>query len=230
MGTLTTFLNLFKPAATDTSDPRNDLSSNFDLIDAAVVTRTVRTVTTATTVVLADARGVVEANSGSPLAVTIPPNSSVAFPVGAVVEVARLGVGAVTVVAGAGVTIEGSTAVPVQHGTLRLHQRVVNVWRSVESSPSGAYASLGADGGLRIKEGANAKQGVSTLVAGTVTVANTNVTATSRILLTVQSLGTVTAPKAIAVTARTAGTSFVITSADATDTSVVAWEIFEPGS
>jgi hypothetical protein len=56
------------------------------------------------------------------------------------------------------------------------------------------------------------------------------VTANSRILLTVQSLGTVTAPKAVAVTARTAATSFTITSADNTDTSVVAYEIFEPGA
>lgn len=83
--------------------------------------------------------------------------------------------------------------------------------------------------GLRVAEGTNAKQGVSTLVAGTVTVSNTSVTASSRIFLTAQSLGTVTAPKTLAVTARTAGTSFTITSADNTDTSVVAWEIFEPG-
>lgn len=83
--------------------------------------------------------------------------------------------------------------------------------------------------GLRVREGANCKQGVATLIAGAVVVANTSVTASSRIFLTVQSLGTVAAPKAIAVTARTAGTSFTITSADATDTSVVAWEIFEPG-
>lgn len=81
--------------------------------------------------------------------------------------------------------------------------------------------------GLAVKEGANACQGVATLVAGTVTVNTSAVAATSRIQLTVQSLGTVTAPKAIAVTARTAGTSFTITSADATDTSVVAWEIFQ---
>jgi hypothetical protein len=92
----------------------------------------------------------------------------------------------------------------------------------------GNLSCVTAGKGLRVAEGANAKQGVATLVAGTVTVSNTSVTATSRILLTVQSLGTVTAPKAIAVTARTAATSFVITSADATDTSVVAWEIFEP--
>lgn len=85
-----------------------------------------------------------------------------------------------------------------------------------------------AGGGVAVKEGANARSGVSTLVAGTVTVANTSVTATTRVQLTAQSLGTVTAPKALAVTARTAGTSFTITSADNTDTSVVAWLLIEP--
>lgn len=89
--------------------------------------------------------------------------------------------------------------------------------------------SVGTAGkGLQVKEGSNAKQGTVTLVAGAAVVANTSVTASSRIFLTAQSLGTVTAPKALAVTARTAGTSFTITSADATDTSVVAYEIFEP--
>lgn len=82
--------------------------------------------------------------------------------------------------------------------------------------------------GLSIKEGSNAKMGTATLVAGTVTVSTTAVTASSRIFLTIQSLGTVTVPKAIAVTARTAGTSFVITSADNTDTSVIAYMLVEP--
>jgi hypothetical protein len=85
-----------------------------------------------------------------------------------------------------------------------------------------------AGNGLYIKEGSNATLGVATLATGTATVSTTKVTANSRIFLTVQSLGTVTAPKAIAVTARTATTSFVITSEDATDTSVVAWQIIEP--
>lgn len=82
--------------------------------------------------------------------------------------------------------------------------------------------------GFYVKEGANATMGVATLVAGTVVVATTKVTANSRIQLTAQVLGTVTVPKAIAVTARTAATSFTITSADATDTSTVAWQIVEP--
>lgn len=71
------------------------------------------------------------------------------------------------------------------------------------------------------------KQGAATLVAGTATVANTSIAAGSRIMLTTQSLGTVTVPKALAVTARVVGTSFTITSADATDTSVVAYNILD---
>lgn len=95
----------------------------------------------------------------------------------------------------------------------------------------GGQLVLGTAGvGLAVKEGANACMGVATLAAGTVTVNTNKVTATSRIQLTPQALGTVTAPKAVAVTARTPGTSFVITSADATDTSVVAWEITEPAA
>ena len=83
--------------------------------------------------------------------------------------------------------------------------------------------------GLAVAEGANAKQGVATLAAGTVTVANTSVTANSRIQLTEQALGTVSVPSALCVSARVAGTSFTILASQATDTSTVAYEIFEPG-
>lgn len=98
------------------------------------------------------------------------------------------------------------------------------------------FVQLGADGlwelseGLKIDEGGgNAKQGVVTLVAGVLAVANTSVTANSRIFLTVQALGTVAAPKAVAVTSITPGVGFTITSADVTDTSVVAYLINEAG-
>lgn len=85
-----------------------------------------------------------------------------------------------------------------------------------------------AGNGIYIKEGTNATMGICTLVLGTCTVNTTKVTANSRIQITAQSLGTVAVAQAIAVTARTAATSFVITSANATDTSVVAWIIVEP--
>ena len=85
-----------------------------------------------------------------------------------------------------------------------------------------------AGNGLYIKEGTNATMGRATLVAGTVTVSTTKTTASSEIFLTTQSLGTVAVPCAIGVTARTAATSFVITSACVTDTSTVAWVMVEP--
>jgi hypothetical protein len=84
-----------------------------------------------------------------------------------------------------------------------------------------------AGSGLRVAEGSNAKQGVATLAAGTVTVADTSVTASSRIFLTVQSPGGTAG--FLVVSARTAGTSFTILSSSGTDTSVVGYEIFEPG-
>lgn len=78
--------------------------------------------------------------------------------------------------------------------------------------------------GSTTSAGANSFGSVA-LVGGTATVATSAVTANSLIFLQCQALGTVAAAKAMAVTAKTASTSFVITSADATDTSTVAWFI-----
>lgn len=98
-----------------------------------------------------------------------------------------------------------------------------------EQTVTGGGVTVATAGkGLSIKEGSNAKMGVATLVGGAKVVATTAVTANSRILLTAQSLGTVTVPTALAVTDRTAATSFTITSANVVDTSVVAWLIIEP--
>ena len=80
--------------------------------------------------------------------------------------------------------------------------------------------------GLRVKEGSNAKQGTATLVAGVAVVSNTSVTANSRIFLTSQVDGGT--PGFLRVNTRTAGVSFTITSSSVTDTSTVAYQIFEP--
>jgi hypothetical protein len=85
-------------------------------------------------------------------------------------------------------------------------------------------------GGVAIKEGTNARMGVVTLAAGTATVNNTSVTANTRIQLTAQTSGASGTPGAQRVSARTAGTSFTITSTSATDTCVVAWEMTEPAT
>jgi len=73
-----------------------------------------------------------------------------------------------------------------------------------------------------------ATSGTATLVAGSVIVSSSLVSSTTKIFLTVQSLGTVTTPKTVAVTSRVNGTSFTITSEDNTDTSVIAWMFIQP--
>lgn len=82
-----------------------------------------------------------------------------------------------------------------------------------------------AGNGLDVKGGANCKVGTSVLVAGMVTVSNTSVTASSRIFVTSQTDGGT--PGFLRITAKTASTSFVITSSNAADTSTVAWFIVE---
>jgi hypothetical protein len=91
---------------------------------------------------------------------------------------------------------------------------------------SGPIDIIAIGSGLKVAEGGNAKQGVATLVGGTVSVGNTTVTASSRIIYSVQTPG---GTQGFLSCAATPGTGFVITSTSVTDTSVIAWEIFEPG-
>jgi hypothetical protein len=75
---------------------------------------------------------------------------------------------------------------------------------------------------LNIATGTNASVGTATLASGTVTVSTTAVTASSIILLTLQgcsNCGT------LYISAKTAGTSFVISSTNVLDGSVVAYQI-----
>lgn len=91
---------------------------------------------------------------------------------------------------------------------------------------NGDLAVLTAGKGLKVAESAgNAKMGVSVLVAGTVTVANTAVNANSRIYLTPQITGGTAG--FLNVGTITPGTSFVIHSSNAADTSTVAWLIVD---
>lgn len=90
-----------------------------------------RTVTSSTTAVLADAGKCVEVNSSSAQTFTVPPNSSVAFPVGTVVEVCRLGTGTVTVTPGSGVTIRNplsTLALRAQYSSAALRKRATDEW------------------------------------------------------------------------------------------------------
>lgn len=84
-----------------------------------------------------------------------------------------------------------------------------------------------AGDGLYVKEGTNATMGQVTLVGGTAVVSTTKVTANSRIFLQADG-GTLTNIGFQYVSARTAGTSFTISSINVLDTSNVDWIIIEP--
>lgn len=57
------------------------------------------------TLVLTDDNSVVRASNASAITLTVPPNSSVAFPIGSIVQVRQVGAGQVTLSPGAGVTL-----------------------------------------------------------------------------------------------------------------------------
>ena len=96
---------------------------------------------------------------------------------------------------------------------------------SISAAGSGLVVST-AGGKLFVKEGAGASMGTVNLSGGAATVTTSAVTASSRIFLTSQNTGA--SPEAVHVVSRIPGTSFVINSVSATDSSTVAWLIVEP--
>lgn len=66
---------------------------------------TPNTKTASYTLVLTDDGKSIDVTSASAVTITVPPNSSVAFPTGTIISVASFGAAVVTIAAGAGVTI-----------------------------------------------------------------------------------------------------------------------------
>jgi hypothetical protein len=60
------------------------------------------------TAVLADDGKLITCDNGSAIALTIPPNSSVAFGIGTQINIMQLGAGQVTITAGVGVTLRSA--------------------------------------------------------------------------------------------------------------------------
>lgn len=83
------------------------------------------------TLVLGDAAKAVEMNVASANNLTVPPNSSVPYPIGTVLEVLQYGAGQTTIVAGAGVTLRspgGRLKIAAQYGAAALRQRATDEW------------------------------------------------------------------------------------------------------
>lgn len=83
------------------------------------------------TLVLADVAKAVELTVATANNLTVPPNSSVAFPIGTVIEVVQLGAGTTTLVPGAGVTLQSRGALlnlAGQFAVASLRKRATDVW------------------------------------------------------------------------------------------------------
>jgi hypothetical protein len=114
------------------TDTREDVTTNLPApsLNFGVNTQTGTTYTT----VLADNGKLVTQSNASAIVTTIPPNSSVDYPVGAQITFVRYGAGSLTIQGGAGVTIvsTGATAAAptlrVQYSTCTAIQTTNNNW------------------------------------------------------------------------------------------------------
>lgn len=87
--------------------------------------------TTSATLSRSDEGGLIQSNSTSAIVATVPPNSSVAFPVGTQIILARKNTGAFSVTPGSGVTINsvGSNSfISTQYGAATLVKVATNEW------------------------------------------------------------------------------------------------------
>jgi hypothetical protein len=85
------------------------LAAELDAVATAMIAINAQTGTTYTTV-LADDGKLITCSNASAIALTIPPNSSVAYGIGTQINIAQLGAGQVTITAGAGVTLNSAGA------------------------------------------------------------------------------------------------------------------------
>ena len=79
-------------------------AAEMDAVATAMIAINAQTGTTYTTVLTDDGK-LITADNAASIALTIPPNSSVAYGIGTQINVMQLGAGTVTITAGAGVTL-----------------------------------------------------------------------------------------------------------------------------
>ena len=103
---------------------------------SSVLTTNAQTGTTYT-LVLTDANNtMVELNNASAITLTVPLNSSVAFPVGSQINLLQTGAGQVTVVGTSGVTVNGTPGLKIraQWSAATLIKRATDTWVMIGDS------------------------------------------------------------------------------------------------
>ena len=100
-------------------------------ISSTVPVYTTNVQTSSYTLVLADAGTIIEMNVGTANTVTVPLNSSVAFPVGTVISIFQVGAGQTSVAAAGGVTIDSPSSklkLTGQFSSAALRKRGTDEW------------------------------------------------------------------------------------------------------
>ena len=111
------------------------LATELDAVATAMIAINAQTGTTYTTV-LADDGKLITCSNASAIALTIPPNSSVAYGIGTQINIAQLGAGQVTITAGAGVTLNSAGAklkLSAQYAVATCVKTDTNTWFVVGS-------------------------------------------------------------------------------------------------
>lgn len=126
----------YKIAALETSVTlaESNITTLEGRVDNIVEVQTNEQTGTAYTLVLADSGKVIETNNASANTLTVPPNSSVAFPVGVQITVLQTGAGQTTLVAGSGVTVnsaDGNLKITGQWSAATLLKRATDTWVAI---------------------------------------------------------------------------------------------------
>jgi hypothetical protein len=97
---------------------------------AAATAPTVNNQTANYVAVLGDANNIVTMSTAGADTFTVPPNASVAFPIGTTLTVIQLGAGQVTLTAGAGVTFQtpSSATTRAQYSTVAMIKILTDTW------------------------------------------------------------------------------------------------------
>lgn len=128
-------LNLDNLTDVDAAAPSDGDALVFDSVSGHWKKGPVRVVPTVAktadaTLALTDAGKAVEVTKSSGVTITVPPNSSVAFPIGTELEVIQCGPGRVTLAAGVGVTLQARVGLisTAQWGVMRLRKTATDTW------------------------------------------------------------------------------------------------------
>lgn len=112
-----------------------DVDANVRAVDSGAVTgvgRAPNVITADYTLVLADGQGIVSVNAAGATNVTIPKNSTVAFPQGTRIWVGQASTGQVTIAGATGVTLRPPTGRDVttraQYSVIQLRQAAIDTW------------------------------------------------------------------------------------------------------